>query len=233
MKTVLAVFTPDSLATCFFHYAQAHWRKIQSLGLMPLYISNEDYSILLRMVTALAFVPEQRVVEYFNNVCESIPEDAPPQIASFVDYIAENYVGQQVYERIDGNGVEGELVLRLRREPRLKRPTFSPKLWCVYDRVVNDQPRTTNKLEGWHRRFSTIVGNPHPNIFDVIGCVREEQSRTESVLAKLLMGEAPQAVKKASKKKDARVKRIVQKFYERNPLEYLEGLAYNIKYKVD
>ena len=53
--------------------------------------------------------------------------------------------------------------------------------------------------------------DPHPNIFDFIGCLREEQSRTESVLAKLLMGEAPQAVKKASKKKDARVKRIVQK----------------------
>ena len=70
------------------------------------------------MFTTLAFVPEQRVVEYFNIVCESIPEDVPPQIASFVDYIAENYVGQQVYERIDGNGVEGELVLRLRREPR-------------------------------------------------------------------------------------------------------------------
>ena len=47
------------------------------------------------------------------------------------------------------------------------------------------------------------------------------------------MGEAPQAVKEASKKKGARVIRIVQTFDERNPLEYLEGLAYNIKYKVN
>ena len=106
-----------------------------------------------------------------------------------------------MYERIDGNWVEVELVLRLRREPRWKRPTFSPEVLCVYDRVVNDPSRTTNKLEGWHRIFSTIVGNPHPNIFDFTGCLREEQSRTESVLAKLLMGEAPQAIKKASEKK--------------------------------
>ena len=72
---------------------------------------------------------------------------------------------------------------------------------------------TRQCTSGCHRRFSTIVGYPHPNIFDCIGCL--EKSSPEQ--AKLLMGEAPQAVKKASKKKNVRVKRIVQKFDERNP----------------
>ena len=56
IKTLLSTFVPKSVSTCFFHLAQAHWRKIQSLGLMELYISNEDYSLLLRSFTALAFV---------------------------------------------------------------------------------------------------------------------------------------------------------------------------------
>ena len=80
MKTLHLVFIPDSVSTCFFHFAQAHWRKIQSLGLMELYTSNEDYSLLLRCFTALAFVLEARIIEYFNLLCESVPEDAPTGI---------------------------------------------------------------------------------------------------------------------------------------------------------
>ena len=58
IKTLLAIFAPDSLSTCFFHLAQAHWRKIKSLGLMELYIYSEELSLLLRSFTALASVPE-------------------------------------------------------------------------------------------------------------------------------------------------------------------------------
>ena len=64
MKTLLLVFIPESVSTCIFHFAQAHWGKIQSLGLMELYTSNEDYSMLLRCFTALSFVPEARIIEY-------------------------------------------------------------------------------------------------------------------------------------------------------------------------
>ena len=40
IEAVLSVFTPESVSTCLFHLAQAHWRKIQNLGLMKLYITN-------------------------------------------------------------------------------------------------------------------------------------------------------------------------------------------------
>lgn len=166
MKTVLPVFTPDSVATCFFHFAQAHWRKIQSLGLVRLY-DDENYSLLLRCFTALAFVPEDRVVEYFKTLCESVPEDAPEQIHAFVDYMAETYIGRDIYETVSS---ENSLVLRIRRQAVWKEPKFSPKLWSVYERVLNDEPRTTNRLEGWHRRFSQIVAKAHPNIYNFIRC---------------------------------------------------------------
>ena len=51
---------------------------------------------------------------------------------------------------------------------------FSPKLQSVYERVLNDVPRATNLLEGWHRSFSTIVAKHHPNIYDFISCLRAE-----------------------------------------------------------
>ena len=34
IKTLLSIFTPGCVSNCFFHLAQAHWRKIQNLGLV-------------------------------------------------------------------------------------------------------------------------------------------------------------------------------------------------------
>ena len=87
-------------------------------------------------------------------------------------------------------------------------------------------------LEGWHRRFSTLVSRHHPNIYDFIGCLRSEQARTETVLGKLLMEEVSSGMRKSEKAKTQRLKNIVEKLEEREPLEYLKGIAYNIKYNV-
>ena len=69
--------THGNLSTCFFDYTQAHWRKILSLRLMPLYIGNEDYS---RMFTALAFVPE-----HFNDL--KFVHDALKKVLSLISLI--------------------------------------------------------------------------------------------------------------------------------------------------
>ena len=58
IETVLPVFTLENISTCFSHFAQAHWRKINTLGLVDLYVRNE-YSVMLRSFTVLAFVPTE------------------------------------------------------------------------------------------------------------------------------------------------------------------------------
>ena len=154
------------------------------MGLKELYTSNEDYSLLCRCFTTLAFVPEARIIEYFHLLYESVTEDVPTGITEFIDYVAETYIGQEMYERIDDGANDG-LVLRIKREQTWKRPKFSPKLWSVHEKVLNDEPKTTNMLAGWHRRFSSIVVKHHLNIYDLLGCLRSEQSRTETVITKL------------------------------------------------
>ena len=110
---------------------------------------------MLRSFAALAYVPEDRAVEYLNVLSESVPQDSPEKIRSFVEFMAKNYMGQDVYEMVGGNG--NCLVISLRREKRWKKPKFSPRLWTVYERVLTDEPRIPNVLEGLHRRFGTIV----------------------------------------------------------------------------
>ena len=70
---------------------------------MELNISNGDYSLLLRSFTALAFVPEQKVVDYFRLLSGNVSEDAPPSVVEFVEYMADTYAGRQVYETIKSN----------------------------------------------------------------------------------------------------------------------------------
>ena len=72
----------------------------------------------------------------------------------------------------------------------------------------------------------------HPNIYDFIGCLRAEQARTETVISKLVLGEASRKIRKIEKEKNVRIKKIVQGFQDREINNYLRGLAYNIKYNV-
>ena len=41
----------------FFHFGQANWRNIVSLGFCQRYIEDLDFALKVRMVTALAFMP--------------------------------------------------------------------------------------------------------------------------------------------------------------------------------
>ena len=43
-----------------------------------------------------------------------------------------------------------------------------PRSWLsmrVYERTLGSEPRTTNFLEGWHHRISSILGQVYPNIW--------------------------------------------------------------------
>ena len=83
------------------------------------------------------------------------------------------------------------------------------------------------------QKISTIVAKSHPNIYDFIGCLRSEQARTDTVMSKLLMGETPKNVNRYEKSKTQRIRNIVHQFERRLPLDYVRGIAHNIKYDVE
>ena len=40
-------------------------------------------------------------------------------------------------------------------------------------------PRTSNKVEAWHRRWNNLVGNPHVDLWKIIKKIISEQNRNE------------------------------------------------------
>jgi len=84
----------------------------------------------MRMILALAFVQQHRVVEAFEQLSDQVqfPAEAEPVI----DYFEDTFIG------------------RPNRNNQRRRPLFSVDMWNVYSAVEDGLPKTNNALEGWH-----------------------------------------------------------------------------------
>jgi len=67
---------------CFFHLAQNIFRKVRAVGLQERYKNDEDLSLAIRMIPALAFVPLDKVTDAF----ESLQETLSKEISTIVEY---------------------------------------------------------------------------------------------------------------------------------------------------
>ena len=136
IKAARVEFPNSNNKGCFFHFCQNLWRKIQSEGLANEYGNNEDFSIKLRQITALAFLPPSEIPAAFDQVKLLLPQNA----AGIVQYFEKNYV----YGR--------RRTLRGESTTTRLAPLFPLELWSVYELVELEYPRTQNIVEGWHNR---------------------------------------------------------------------------------
>ena len=60
---------------CFYHLGQCIWRKVQDLGFSQAYRDDEGYSVNVRMIPALAFVPEDDVLDAYETLAEEFEGD--------------------------------------------------------------------------------------------------------------------------------------------------------------
>ena len=157
LSAIDALFPDSSKKGCFFHFSQVIFRKIQFLGLQVRYKDDEDFAHKVRMLTALAFVPEPDVI----NVFEAVSEDFPLNAQEVIDYFEDTYIR------------------RLRPGCHRRLPLFELGLWNMYNQTLNDLPRTNNTVKGWHRSFQANVGAYHPNFWKFIDILKHEQNLTQ------------------------------------------------------
>jgi hypothetical protein len=73
---------------CFFHLGQSGWRKIQDCGLATRYGNDEDFSLMLWHLFALAFLPPQEIPTAFDILKPIMPLEAN----NVVQWFEDNYV---------------------------------------------------------------------------------------------------------------------------------------------
>jgi len=208
LNAVGEVFQAVIIHGCFYHLTQNIYRKIQSAGLQERYQNDDDLSLSLRMLPALAFVPTIKVIHAFETLQDSMSEE----LAAVTDYFEDNYIGP------------------LRRQRQRASPTFAINFWNVHDRVENELPRTNNAVEGWNRKMQSAVGCHHPNIWRFIGILKREFGLNHAKMDQLNGGHLPPPQKKKYKDCNARIVHVVRDFAHRDVLDYLKGIANNINF---
>jgi len=86
---------------CFFHYAQAIWRKIKNIGLCSLFKSDSGVRRWARKCISLPLFPP----EYIEEAWLILHAEAPnyPQITTLLNYILETWVDETA--RFDRYGI--------------------------------------------------------------------------------------------------------------------------------
>ena len=201
------VFPNVRIQGCFYHLSQAIYRKVQSTALQQEYQTNEDLNIKIRMLTALAFVPVHEIVESFEHLADSMPEEAQP----ITDYFEDTYIGRQ------------------QRRGRCCPPPSAHDMWSVHNRVEQGLPHTNNHVEGWHRRMQSNVGAYHPNIWHFLDVLRREQSVNQVIITQIQAGQPAPPQRGKYKALSERLVTAVGDYANRPILDILRCIAHNIQ----
>ena len=205
------VFPNAEIKGCFFHFGQAIWRHIQTLGLEQRYQNDEEFAVIIKQFQALAFVPTVDVIPCYDEFLSSLSDELVNDLSEFLDYFERTWTG-------------------LEHHGRRRRPLFSIGLWNVRDRVECALPRTNNSVEGWHRAFDIRINITHPSISKLIRKIVAEQSGNEITLEKFRSGHELAKSKKKYIQLNKRIEKLVDEYLFIPHLEFLRGISHNLSY---
>ena len=203
---------PNTDATgCFFHLCKNIWRRVQGAGLQQRYQDDDEFSLFVRMIMALAFVPVVDLETAFDDLFIEIRNNFNNDMDDVLNYFEDTYIGRQ------------------RRNGR-DNPMFAQELWNMYNRTRYHLPRTNNNVEGWHRGLQFHINACHPNIWKFLNVLKKEENLTRVKVAQCLGG-IPIPEKKKYADCNTRIMNVVQLYPGMQSLDYLRRIAYNLLQK--
>lgn len=212
VKALITVFPEVKIRFCNFHVNQALYRKVVAFNFKTLYDTNVEFAQKIKLLAALAFVKADEVVQIFNRISDEVfgeDEDLQDFLFSF----------------------ETEFVARYDRKRIARDPQFPIKFWNQFDACRSNLPRTNNNVEGWHRSFNELVRQKHPSFWELIRCLKVEQSRTELTVAAIRSGVSQPPPVKKYRDLNERIRSIVLKYDDpmyTDKIEYVKSIANNL-----
>jgi hypothetical protein len=151
------VFPEAQVKTCFFHFSQSLWRKIQDCALASYFFTSNDNDLTdeqrknardwFNGALGLALIPPTLIQDTWVDIMDHYTPDHVGGIA-FNDYIVSTYVDYT-------------------------SARFLQDGWNFFDEIIQNFPRTNNHVEGLNRRMNSIFPL-HPHIFNFIQHLRQE-----------------------------------------------------------
>lgn len=88
------VFPTVAIKGCIFHWTQAVWRHVQSLGLARAYKDQQAVHNYIRQLLSLPFLPAQQIPETFHHLRGRA---TTPQLRDLMDYIDRQWFRHRVF----------------------------------------------------------------------------------------------------------------------------------------
>ena len=86
IASVRIEFSATQIRGCYFHFCQAVYRHVQTLGLSQLYINDENSRLSIRKLLALAFLPIFQIPLSFENLKSQCSQELQPLFEYFESY---------------------------------------------------------------------------------------------------------------------------------------------------
>lgn len=207
MNSFVREFPSAKSKGCKFHFGQSMYRRIQQYGLAQRYGMDVKFSLKMRQLLALAYLPDGEIEQAFFL----IKPDFDDSVAPLLDWFQNTYIVGKKRRHSQSTRVEA---------------MFPPNVWSVHDSVVENIPRTQNIIESWHNRWRHLVGDK-PGVYRVIEHIREEEHKVRGQSERALAGICISA-NKEQQRRDDNIKRLVQDRANKSTEDYLKGIAYNL-----
>ena len=153
--------------------------------------------------------------------------EASPDTQSLQEYFTNTYIGKVLQDQ----GRSRRDAIALRRV----EPLFDPDIWSCHSRALADEPRSTNALEGWHRRLGKIIDKTHPHFYEFYEKLLQEEAYTELQAEQLVAGEEPKSYQtRVQQRKNKRLQGLIERYLvdgEAADLgHFLRGYTHKISY---
>lgn len=211
IKSLSSIFPYSTVNGCYFHLTQSVWRRIQSNGqVLNRYKNDIQFSLFIRMILSLAFIPidDVQISFYLLTTSDYIISNFQ-DFCDILSYFEENYIG-------------------IMNDNDNKPPRFPIPLWNVYVPTLNNMARTNNGVEGWHSGFMKSVKCSHPTLYKFINFLRMDENFQSLKISQIESGHTSRNKKKKYSDLDARLQSIVRNYTIHSVMNYLENIAKNL-----
>ncbi|CAF2033380.1 unnamed protein product [Rotaria magnacalcarata] len=157
VSAVKSEFPSSQHKCCFFHFCQAIYRQMQTLGLQQYYGSDETFRLLCRKIMALALMPLDKVLNGLEGIKSSAQNLFNSEMSKLLEYFEKNWLSNIELWNLFGfdsrtnNACEG---YHNRVSSRLHRR--HPNIWQLINFMKMEEKRVENIRFQWSAGTSRI-----------------------------------------------------------------------------
>ncbi|CAM4800491.1 unnamed protein product [Rotaria magnacalcarata] len=157
VSAVKSEFPSSQHKCCFFHFCQAIYRQMQTLGLQQYYGSDETFRLLCRKIMALALMPLDKVLNGLEGIKNSAQNLFNSEMSKLLEYFEKNWLSNIELWNLFGfdsranNACEG---YHNRVSSRLHRR--HPNIWQLINFMKMEEKRVENIRFQWSAGTSRI-----------------------------------------------------------------------------